>query len=311
MIKISVIIPNYNHAPFLEERIDSVLAQTYPAAEIILLDDASSDASQLIIEKYRANPLVTHIEINKQNSGSPFKQWDKGIHLAKHDWVWIAESDDYCSPDFLKTAALNIRSNSNPGLFFCNSQVKTQGENEASTADVSNNLLKTEFWNSSYSDTGINEINRALKFHSVVLNASAVIFNKKNLVASNSQLKCFRYYGDWYAYIKILEDSGIVYNADIHNFFRRTEKSHSRKMKVKDRLYIKTDSFRILHLLLNIPAVKDKKKLTTWFIRNYVGFGIIADGPWFIIRLAIIYYSINFKLATKILLKTVSVKFLK
>ena len=91
---VSVIIPNYNHARYLRERIDSVLNQRFQDYEIILLDDNSTDESPTIIQSYASAPHVTHIEINEQNSGSPFAQWDKGISLAAGEFIWIAESDD-------------------------------------------------------------------------------------------------------------------------------------------------------------------------------------------------------------------------
>ena len=55
---ISIIIPNYNHAPYLTERIESVLNQTYQNFEVIILDDCSTDNSREIIEKYANNPKV-------------------------------------------------------------------------------------------------------------------------------------------------------------------------------------------------------------------------------------------------------------
>ena len=71
--------------------------------ELIILDDASTDNSKEIIERYRRQERVTHIIYNEVNSGSAFRQWRTGISLAKGDWVWIAESDDYCSSAFLET----------------------------------------------------------------------------------------------------------------------------------------------------------------------------------------------------------------
>ena len=53
MPKVSVIVPNYNHARFLERRLESILTQTYQDFELIILDDYSSDNSIEIIEKYR------------------------------------------------------------------------------------------------------------------------------------------------------------------------------------------------------------------------------------------------------------------
>ena len=76
---VSIIVPNYNYARFLDIRMESILNQTFQDFEIILLDDHSTDNSVEIIEKYRNNPKVSYIDINKENSGSPFRQWKKGI----------------------------------------------------------------------------------------------------------------------------------------------------------------------------------------------------------------------------------------
>ena len=92
---VSVIVPNYNHARYLEQRLDSVFGQTYPNFEVIILDDSSTDNSLEIINRYKYNPHLSQIVVNKTNSGSVFKQWAKGLSLAKGEWIWIAESDDY------------------------------------------------------------------------------------------------------------------------------------------------------------------------------------------------------------------------
>lgn len=103
MLKVSVIVPNYNHAPYLRQRIDSVLSQTCQDFELILLDDCSNDNSREVMEHYRNHPKVSHIVYNDQNSGSAFRQWKKGIDLAQGEWVWIAESDDWAENTFLET----------------------------------------------------------------------------------------------------------------------------------------------------------------------------------------------------------------
>ena len=100
---VSIIVPNYNHARFLRQRIESILQQEYTNYELILLDDASTDESREIMESYRNNPHVSHICYNIVNTGSPFAQWKKGIDLAQGKYIWIAESDDYAESTFLST----------------------------------------------------------------------------------------------------------------------------------------------------------------------------------------------------------------
>src|SRR5258706_9778611 len=119
MPKVSVIIPNYNHAPFLKQRIDSVLNQTYLDLEVIILDDRSTDNSGGIIESYRGHPKVVSIVYNEANSGSPFGQWKKGVRLVNGKYIWIAESDDWAEPDLLDKLIALAEGNDNIGIAFC------------------------------------------------------------------------------------------------------------------------------------------------------------------------------------------------
>ena len=116
MAIVSVIVPNYNHGQFLKQRIDSILDQTYQ--ELILLDDASSDNSRDIIESYRGNDHISHIVYNVNNGGTPFKQWDKGIELARGEWIWIAESDDFADVHFLEVLMETVRKYPEVGFAF-------------------------------------------------------------------------------------------------------------------------------------------------------------------------------------------------
>lgn len=102
---VSVIVPNYNHEKYLEKRLKSIFNQTYKNMEVILLDDCSTDNSKKIIQKHKSQCRIYY---NKQNSGSPFKQWAKGISKAQGKWVWIAESDDFCESTFLETLINNL-----------------------------------------------------------------------------------------------------------------------------------------------------------------------------------------------------------
>lgn len=99
---VSVIVPNYNHARFLPQRLDSIYGQTYANIEVILLDDASTDDSLSVLESYRARyPDKTRLIRNERNSGAVFSQWQKGIEAARGELVWICESDDFADFDFL------------------------------------------------------------------------------------------------------------------------------------------------------------------------------------------------------------------
>ena len=89
MPKVSVVIPNYNHARYLRQRIESVLGQRFQDSEVILMDDCSTDES-----RYANEPRV-RVEFNENNSGSTFKQRcvggaDESLRLCS-DWkLWVS-----------------------------------------------------------------------------------------------------------------------------------------------------------------------------------------------------------------------------
>ena len=116
---VSVIVPNYNHAPYLRQRLDSIFNQTYKNFEVIILDDCSTDNSKEIIEEYRNRPQFSHVVYNEINSGSPFKQWAKGFELAQGEYIWIAESDDWAELNFLEELITKAELFPNLTLLFC------------------------------------------------------------------------------------------------------------------------------------------------------------------------------------------------
>lgn len=84
---VSVVVPNYNYKRYLNLRIQSILQQTYQNIELILLDDASTDGSEEVLSDYQDHAKVSHILLNEHNTGNPFKQWFKGMQLAKGKYI--------------------------------------------------------------------------------------------------------------------------------------------------------------------------------------------------------------------------------
>jgi len=102
---VSVVVPNYNYAQFLPARLDSIIHQTYREIEVILLDDQSTDGSVAILQRYQQQDArIRPVVVNTTNSGSPFRQWEKGIRLAQGKYVWIAEADDDADVHLLEKA---------------------------------------------------------------------------------------------------------------------------------------------------------------------------------------------------------------
>ncbi len=220
---VSVIIPNYNHSKFLKKRIESVLNQSYQNFELIILDDCSTDNSRDVIKQYRSDPHISHIIFNEQNSGSPFFQWQKGIELAKYDFIWIAESDDYADPSFLETLLPFLMVNENIGVAYTDSNIVDADDviHNNYYKKYRNSHFKTDKWNHDYIKTGIEEIEENLFFECTINNTSAMIFKKKLIKYVNfNYLKKFKYCGDWFFFISLLTHCDIAYKKDALNFFK-------------------------------------------------------------------------------------------
>ena len=218
---VSVIIPNYNHAAFLKKRIDTVFNLTYTDFEVIFLDDYSTDNSREIIEPYRHHPKVSHIVYNDVNSGSSFKQWQKGIELAKGEWIWIAESDDYADESLLAQLLSNAEKSPDVVLSYCQSTEIDENDTVLGTMQWWTNDLDTSHWSVDYINNGTNEIRNYLLYKNTIPNASAVIFKRSAYLQVDKEHTKMRYCGDWLLWIKFLKAGNVAYIAQPLNFFRK------------------------------------------------------------------------------------------
>lgn len=221
MPKVSIIVPNYNHARFLRQRLDSILNQTFQDFEVIILDDCSTDDSVNVIKEYASNKHVSHTILNSTNSGSPAKQWIKGIHLAKGEWIWIAESDDFCEPTFLEEMTKLAELKENTGLVVCNSHFTDEHGKEYSSSDSLNDMY-TYCTNQSWAVFEKNVFfSKYLNSVNHLYNASSIVFRKEYLIEPEL-LSRFVISGDWMCWSLVVTKSEyVVYNNNKLNFFRR------------------------------------------------------------------------------------------
>src|SRR5690554_2682260 len=97
MSKVSIIIPVYNKAPYLDSCISSVINQTYKNLEIIIIDDGSTDNSLEICENYRKKDERIQL-ISQENQGVSVAR-NKGIQKASGEWIYFLDADDYLELD--------------------------------------------------------------------------------------------------------------------------------------------------------------------------------------------------------------------
>lgn len=245
--KVSVVIPNYNYKKYLKGRIRSILRQRYPIYELIILDDASTDGSVeeilRVLKKYKIElkedkttnnreekkysfeneKLKVKLVVNKKNSGKAILQWKKGFELATGDYVWIAETDDLSSRNFLREV-MNGFCDPEVGLSYTESEIINKwGIMICPNFRWSRDREKTGHYDKSYTKDGAREIEEIMAIRCTIPNVSAAVFYKNEKIPFGRYLDeavKFGQVGDWYFYTKILAHGKINYVRKSLNKFR-------------------------------------------------------------------------------------------
>ena len=97
---VSIIMPSYNTGRFIKETIESVLAQSYPTWELIIVDDCSTDNTDEVVNQYLSDERIRYIK-NDTNSGAAVSR-NRALREAKGKWIAFLDSDDLWEPEKLK-----------------------------------------------------------------------------------------------------------------------------------------------------------------------------------------------------------------
>lgn len=224
MPKISIIIPNYNYEHYLRQRIESVMSQTFTDYEIIFLDDCSTDGSREIINEYRDHPKVSAVALNDTNTGSPFMQWKRGLDMATGEFVWIAESDDYCLPCFLEVMAKALDGNRHAAFAIAGSQL----------VDETGGDIGTDYdgWDEDGSVRVYSSheyIRHFLLWRNTAYNASMIVFRRTAYAQVSDWFAGMRFCADWRFWIEMALNGDVVEVRRKMNRFRQ----HTNRVTVK------------------------------------------------------------------------------
>ena len=111
---VSIIIPNYNHAQYIEDAIHSVLRQTYRNVEIIVVDDGSRDNSREVIAAFGDTVRA----IFQQNQGLSAAR-NTGLTASRGKFIGVLDADDMYEPDFVETLVTALQSQSDADGIYC------------------------------------------------------------------------------------------------------------------------------------------------------------------------------------------------
>lgn len=227
---VSVIVPAYNHADYIQERLNSILTQTIQDFEVIVLDDCSSDATAELAGTFASDSRVRLVG-NAVNSGSPFKQWRRGLELARSPLVWIAEGDDSASRNFLETL-LPALEDERISLAFCATAViDSQGAAKPGVLDAYYAQSAFPFDDEQVLVDGFKAVELGFGAMCLIVNTSATLMRKALLTEAVGAAEMFKMCGDWLIYLHALRNGKLFYSTKATNYFRRHTQSAVHKLE--------------------------------------------------------------------------------
>ncbi|OOO15956.1 methyltransferase domain-containing protein [Agrobacterium pusense] len=227
-IRVTAIVPNFNHSRYLPQRLDSILAQTYPLVDILVLDDHSSDDSRLVIESYvNRFPERIRAVYNTENSGNVFRQWQKGHSLAKGDLVWICESDDFCETTFVERMINTFR---DPSVMMSFGRIQFVNDQGEYFAGLDNYREESEpgIWDARTTRPAAEWFQGGFGVKNVIANVGGSLWRRFEISDQAwEEARNFKVMGDWYLYSIIAGGGQIAYEPSAVSYFRIHESNTS------------------------------------------------------------------------------------
>ena len=215
---VSVVVASYNHAEYLEQRMNSLINQTYQNIEILVIDDCSTDGSVEVLRKYETHPKVKLI-IREKNGG-----WvtvsNQGVAISSGEFIIFANCDDSCDPKMIERLVKALCENPSAGISFCRSlMIGEDGNLLGDDYEVREKSFKMRCSNDVLLKQ--KEVNRFLLHSCVIPNLSAALFSRESYKTAGGLTPAYRVCSDWALFFKVVENYDVAYVAQPLNEFRQ------------------------------------------------------------------------------------------
>lgn len=241
------------------------------------MDDGSTDNSKSIIELYRGHPKISHICYNRLNGGTVFKQWKKGIDLAKGDLIWIAESDDWADSHFLEILVSVMQQDDKTALAYAQSyDVDEAGQIIESRINWTGDF-EINTWQKSFLIPG-KEFMGYLFYKNVIPNVSACIMRKEYIVKifeNEKSILTYKMCGDWFTWLLLADINSvkIAFSEKHLNYFRilrHATRVHNTPAKLLNRVLEEAAIFNSGRFTLSPELLRQKNNyLRQWWFKIF------------------------------------------
>jgi len=251
MPQISVIMPCFNHAAFVGESIEGILAQTVSDLELIVIDDHSADTSKEVIAKYvKADPRVRAI-YHETNLGASRSRND-GIRAAQSQFLAFCDADDVWMPT--KLARQLELFEKYPMHQVAYSDAKIIDEHGKETGEQFNDKFPVP-------GTGSGRLFEALCTRNFV-NMQTAIVRRECITDSGYFDERIKWVEDWWFWVKISYQHSFVYTDETLAKYRVHQKSTGRVQRAG----YKANRIKVFHRTLrNYPGISSKLKAQIYY----------------------------------------------
>lgn len=254
MPKISIVIPNYNHAVWLEQAIESALSQTSAPDEVLILDDGSQDHSPEILKKYQGQKNVRVI-FGAENKGTNYRI-NEGLQLAKGDFVLFLAADDFLHPTLVADYRSFLNKYSDIG-FCCSLSATLLESGEIQLPHIASGIP------SGYIDP---HRAKALIYKYSIwpwFFGNTMLLNKEKVMAMGGFNPTLESYADAFLYIQLALRHGLVFIPDTLATYRKRAASYSSRV-VKDIHKLTLIENRVVSFMETCPEYFDKAFINRW-----------------------------------------------
>ena len=165
---------------------------------------------------------------NQVNSGSTFKQWRKGLTIARGHFIWIAESDDNAEPGLLRALLHKLQRHPDASFAYAQSRMIDDSHCDLGLPLEWTEELSPTRWMNDFAASGQEEIRAALSIKNSIPNASAVVFRNFDGIVDLVDER-MRLCADWLFWVRLCRRGGVVFDARPLNLWRqRTSNARTR-----------------------------------------------------------------------------------
>ena len=250
MPTLSVLIPNYNHGPYITHCLDQIFSQGFPPTEVIVVDDGSTDDSAEIIGLYASREPRLRLFRNPTNQGV-MKTMNHALSLARGDYVYGGAADDWLAPRAFQKAMEMLRRY--PGAGLCFGYVSQRHAVTGKITPLRNPLCAYPRY---FSPDELAEafLRESRPGDCVVVPGNGAVWKRAEFIRAGGYQEGLRWYGDWFPLQVVALRQGACFIPECLAFTRMNQRSFSsagqkdwpQQQIVLDRMVrlIRTDAFR-------------------------------------------------------------------